>query len=309
MSHLVSKCLVCLILLLFSFKLHAQDFEVTKIQSAYYPNQPINESGVEGEIGVFEWGVQVALPQTFKKNKKTILIHKIDYGNVRVNTEAKLPTAMVKSARYYHSISYNLGLIYTLDQKWRLVFNITPTLASDFNEKLSGDDFLYQANALAVNTKSQKLNYGFGLAYTTRVGRQLIIPVGLLKYNTPSIFLDFLFPNNLNLMFKTPNKIFSYGVKAGLNGGLFNNTAEIQTANAIIDKVGYSRLIVGPAVAFRLKDAININLVGGMAVGRRLELIDINKNVIDRTPKAAPFLGIGLSFAPGSKNSNLDLNN
>lgn len=307
-AHSASKYVAACMLLLFSLNLLAQEFELIKIQSAYYLPQTIEESAVDGKIGFFEWGVQVAIPQPLKKNKKTVLIHKIGYGNLRVDTEANPSVGRVEAEKYYHTISYNFGLVQTLHPNWRLVVNFTPTLASDFGENLSGDDLLYQANALAVNIKNEKLKYGFGLAYTTRVGRQLFIPMGLLKYHTRKFELDIVLPNKLNILFKTPNNILSYGLKAGLNGGVFNNTTEVLSVSSIIDEVGYSRLIIGPAITWRLKDAINIHLQGGMAVGRRLELIDVNKEIIDRTPQAAPFLVVGLSFAPKIKNPEAGLN-
>jgi len=291
------------IFLLSSMNLHAQDFEFIKIQSAYYLPQTIEASAVDGKIGFFEWGVQVAIPHTLKKSKKTVFIHKIGYGNLRVDTEANPgASGMVESEKYYHTISYNFGLIQTLHPNWRLVVNFIPTLASDFEENLGGDDLLYQANAFGVNTKNKKLKYGFGLAYTTRFGRQLVIPMGLLKWNTGKFELDIVLPNKLNIMFKTPKNILSYGLQAGLNGGVFNNSTEIPSAGNIIDEVGYSRLIIGPSITWRLKNALHINLLGGMTVRRRLEFIDINDEIIDRTPQAAPFLGIGLSFAPKIKN-------
>lgn len=308
--HAVAKHIALSVFLLFSLNLFAQDFELLKIQSAYYLPQAIEESTVDGEIGFSEWGVQVAIPQLFRKNKKTLLIHKIGYGNLRVDSEANPTTGgIVEAERYYHTISYNLGLVQTLNPNWRLVVNFVPTLASDFEESLSDDDLLYQANALAINTKSKKLKYGFGLAYTTRVGRQLFIPMGLLKYNTSKFVLDIVLPNKLDVMIKTPRNIFSYGLKAGLNGGVFNNTTEVLTASSIIDEVGYSRLVIGPAISLRLKNAINIHLQGGMAAGRRLELIDINGEIFDRTPEAAPFFGVGLSLTPKNKHPEAGLNN
>lgn len=308
--HPASKHIISYTLLLFSSNLFAQDFELIKIQSAYYPNQATEESAVDGEIGFFEWGVQVAIPQPLKKNKGTVFIHKIGYGNLRVDTEAN-PTSggMVEAERYYHTISYNLGLLQTVNPNWRLVVNFIPTLASDFEENLSGDDLLYQANALVVNTKNKKLRYGLGLAYTTRLGRQLLIPMGVLKYNTRKLELDVVLPDKLNMIFKTPNNILSYGLKAGLNGGVFNNTTEVPTVGSTIDEVGYSRLIIGPAISLRLKNAININLQGGIAVGRRLELVDVDEEIIDRTPQATPFLRLELSFAPENKNPETGLNN
>lgn len=309
LAHSVSKYLASCIILLFGINLFAQDFELIKIQFANYLPQTIEESSADGEIGFFEWGVQVAIPHTFKKNKKTVLIYKIGYGNLRVEAEGYSTVGgKVEAERNYHTISCNLGLVQTLNPNWRLVVNFVPTLASDFGENLSGNDLLYQANALAVNTKNEKLKYGFGLAYTTRFGRQLLIPMGLFKYNTRKVELDIVLPNKLNMMVKTSTKIFSYGLKAGLNGGVFNNTTEVPTTSNTIDEVGYSRFIIGPAITLRLKDAINIHLHGGMAVGRRLEFVDVNEEIIDRTPEAAPFFGVGLSFAPKNKNPETGLN-
>ena len=278
----------------------AQEFDVVQIQSAYYPKQFIEESGAEGEIGFFEWGVQVAIPQAIKSSKDSIiLIHRMSYGNLKVDAEAN-PTAgpMVDAEKYYHNISYNLGLVYSLKSTWHVVVNLTPTIASDFEEKLRGDDLLFQASTLIVKSKNKSWKYGLGLAYNTRFGRQLFIPMGLLKYETKRVALDMVLPNKLNLMFKASNNKIHYGLKAGLNGTVINNSTEIQSISNVIDEVGYSRLIVGPAITLRLKNAFNLNLQGGLAVARRLEFIDVNNNIIDRTPQASPFFAIGISFAP-----------
>ena len=306
--HSVAKHIALSVFLLFSLNLFGQDFELIKIQSAYYPKQNVEEASVDGEIGFFEWGVQLAIPQTFKKHKKTILIHKIGYANLTANTEVNFSLFNSKTTRYYHTVVYNLGLVQTINKNWLLVANFIPTLASDFEESLSGDDFLFQANALAVNTKNEKLKYGFGLAYTTRLGRQLMIPMGLLKYKTQNFELDMVLPFKLSAMVKTNKNIFFYGVKASLNGGVFNNSSEFQTASNTVDVVGYSRLTIGPAITIRLKEAININLVGGMTLNRRLELIDSNNEITDRTPQASPFLSFGISFAPKINNANTNFN-
>lgn len=302
----VAKHTALSVFLLFSLNVFAQDFELIKIQAAYYPNQKLEDASVNGEIGFFEWGAQVAIPQSFKNHKQTILIHKIGYANLTANTELNLQRVNSNSSRYYHTIIYNIGLVQTMNSNWLFVANFIPTLASDFEENLSGDDLLFQSSALVVNTKNEKLKYGFGLAYTTRLGRQLVIPMGLLKYKIQKFELDMFLPNKVAAMLKTNKNIFSYGIKAGLNGGVFNNTSEFQTVSTTVDVVGYSRVTIGPAITIRLKDAININLVGGMTVNRRLEFIDSNNERIDRTPKATPFLSFGVSFVPKIDNTNFN---
>jgi hypothetical protein len=46
-----------------------------------------------------------------------------------------------------------------------------------------------------------------------------------------------------------------------------------------------------------------------MALRRRLELTDVNDEIIDRTPKAGPFFAVGLSLAPKIKNPEVGLDN
>lgn len=294
---------ISFIFLLLSFNLIAQDFDLLKIQSAYYPKQSIEESSDDGEIGFFEWGGQLAIPQPFK-NKKTILIHTLRYGNLRVDTEGTVNGNNLETEKYFHTISYNLGIVQTLKPTWMLILNLNPTMASDFEEDLSEDDFLYQANAMVVKAKNKRTRYGFGLAFTTRFGRQLIIPTGMFKYSTPKMNLDVLLPNKVSVMFKSKKQTLLYGLETGLDGGLFNNTSEIQTVNTLIDETGYSRFVIGPAIDVIIKNSFKIHLTGGVTAGRRLEFIDVEEETIDRTPEVGPFFRVGFSFSPKKKNDD-----
>lgn len=288
--------ILSIIFVLFGLNAWTQDFELFKIQSSYYPNQAVKESSLEGEVGFWEWSGQFAIPQLIK-SKKTVLIHKLGYTNLRVDTEGIFANAPTEASKNYHTISYSLGAVKILNPKWRLLINISPTLASDFSESLNSDDLLFQGSVLAMKAKNQKLTYGFGLAYTTRFGRQIVIPTGMLRYNTQKMDLDVLLPNKLSIMFKTHQRI-DIGLAANLDGGIFNNSSEIQVVNTLIDEAAYSRINIGPTIVFKLKNAINIFLAGGVAGGRRLEFIDPAKEIVNRTPEIGPFFKVGLSVNP-----------
>lgn len=290
-----------ILLFLFSHNVLAQDFEIIKIQSAYYPAQVVEEFAEDVEIGFWEWSGQIAIPQLLKNNK-TVFIHRMGYSNLRVELNGSSSNVTLDGSNYFHTIFYNFSMVQTLNPKWRLLVNVTPTLASDFTESLNDDDLLFQASALAMNTKRKNFKYGLGVAYTTRFGRQLIMPLGMIQYNTEKIFLDILLPNKLSVIFNQ-NKVFQFGFEAGLNGGLFNNNSDVEIISTNIDEAGYSRLNVGPTIAFKLKKAIKINLTGGMAVGRRLDFIDTAEETIDKTPANGPFFRVGLSFSPQKKNT------
>lgn len=299
----IYKFLTLVLLLLINFNLLAQDFELIKIQSSYYPKQSIEESTVDGEIGFFEWRGQLGIPQRFKKSKKTILIHTLGYANLKMDAEATVEFQPLESTKHYHTISYNLGLVRMFNPRWRMILNLNPVLASDFGESLNGDDLLLQGNGMALYSKNINTTYGFGIVYTNRFGRPVVMPMGIFKYKTLKMKVDIILPNKLTVMFNTPNRAFHYGFHAGLNGGLFNNTNDLNIINATIDEAGYSRLNIGPAIAVKLKNNIKIHLAGGMAVGRRMEFIDVNEETFDRTPEAGPFFNIGLTFVPKKKSS------
>lgn len=295
------KLLLSFLLLLCSLTIQAQDFELIKIQSSFYPKQSIEESTVDGKIGFFEWRAQLGIPQTFKKNKKTILIHTLGYANLRMDAEATIDLQSLESNKHYHTISYNLGFVKIFNPRWRMILNLNPVLASDFGESINGDDLLLQGNGMALYAKNINTTYGFGIVYTNRFGRQLVMPMGIFKYKTLKMNLDVILPNKLSLMFNTLDRTFHYGFHAGLNGGLFNNTNDLNIINATIDEAGYSRLNIGPAIAVKMKNNIKIHLAGGIAVGRRMEFIDINEETFDRTPESGPFFNVGLIFVPKKK--------
>jgi len=297
--HAILKYRMTTILLAIGFQLTAQDFELLKIESAYYPKEAITESLVNGEVGFWEWGGQLAVPQVFK-NDKTVLIHKLGYINLRVDMAGSFANTPVEDTKHYHSIIYNLGWVQKLNAKWQTLISLSPTLASDFAQPLNANDLLFQANATVMKTLSEKFQYGFGMAYTTRFGRQLAIPVGMLKYNTPRMELDLILPTKLSLMINT-RKPVNVGLVAALNGGLFNNSGDFQPVNNFIDEAGYTRLAVGPVLAFATKDALRFYVSSGLAVGRRLDFIDTSEQIIDRTPENGLFFKMGLAFGPSEE--------
>jgi len=295
------KYLSSFLIFLCSLTMQAQDFELVKIQSAFYPKKSIEESTVDGEIGFFEWRAQLGIPQTFKKDKKNILIHTLGYANLRMDAEATVDMESLESNKHYHTISYNLGFVRIFNPRWRMILNLNPVLASDFGESLNGDDLLLQGSGMALYAKNINTTYGFGMVYTNRFGRPVVIPMAIFKHKTLKMNLDVILPNKLSLMFNTLDRTFHYGFQAELNGGLFNNTNDLNIINSIVDEAGYSRLNIGPAIAVKMKNNIKVHLAGGIAVGRRMEFIDTNEETFDRTPESGPFFNVGLTFVPKKK--------
>lgn len=295
----ISKRLLIYILVMLSTSAFAQDLELLRLGSAYYPSQSIENSSLEGEIGFFEVGGKFTIPQLLKKDKSTILLHTLGYNNLRIDTKGTIGGSLIESNKTYHTISYTLGLVQKISNNWRWMLNLNPTIATDFEEDLSQDDFLYQANTMFINGKNSRLKYGFGVAFTNRFGRSLIIPTALLKYKTAKMNLDIILPNKITVILHA-NK-FHYGFAATLNGGLFNNTSEVASINDAIDEAGYSRVNLGPMLGYSISKSVLLNVAGGITTGRRLEFIDINESTIDRTPQTGPYFRVAFLIRPKSK--------
>lgn len=307
-AYSISKIFTSGLFLLMPLVVSCQDFEVLSFKTAYYPKQRINESTLEGELGFLEWGVQIAVPQLLNKNKKTVFIHKFGYNQLTIESEGSLDIGFIEKEKQYHVVYYSLGLVQALNTKWQLGAQITPTIASDFGEYLSDDDLLFQANLFLVRSKNKQLKYGFGLSYSTRFGTQLLLPMGIFKYNTKKVRLDMILPNRLEFMLKTKADKFSYGLLAGLNGGIFHNTSKATSSNNRIENVGYSRLVVGPSLAWKVKKLINIHLYGGVVFGRKLDFIESDGELRNRSPQSTPFVGLGISFCPKNNAPTASLN-
>lgn len=284
----------------------AQGLELFRLQSLYYPEQSVPGDTGEGKIGYKEFGFQFTLPQVLN-DYKTILTHKVEYGHLITETEVNVNNVKSRNSSDYHTISYTLGLNQKLSDKWRIIAGLSPTLASDFGGGLGGDDFLIMANAMMVRTKSRALNYGFGLIYSTRFGRSLVLPFAMLNHTTPTRTIKVILPNQVSIMYNKTNKNVYYGAKAALNGGLFNLYNDDKAVNNVLDEAGYSRLNIGPAIAVRIKGGIYMHAFGGITVARRLEFIDVNENIIDRTPDNGPFMSIGIAYHSQPKPKKTDV--
>lgn len=280
--------------------LMAQNLELFGLQTSIYPKQTVTGGAEDGEIGYKEFIGHFTIPQIFN-NYQTIVTHTLQYGHLLTETEIMLDGVRHTNEANYHTIVYRLNLNQKLDDKWRLNIGIAPSLASDFEDNLSREDLLLQANAMLIRLKSKTFTYGFGLAVSTRFGRKLIIPIASLSFKSPKRNISIVLPNKVSIMYNTTNKNVYYGFAAVLNGALFNVHNSNEEVNNIVDEAGYSRLNVGPAVEFRLKGELYLKASGGFSTARKLEFISENEDILDRTPDNGPFFNIGISYFPQRK--------
>ena len=281
----------------------AQEMEIFGIHATHFQSVEVEESQSNAEIGFEEYKAFFNYP-IVKNNFKTIIVQGLEYNMVRAKIKTGVTSGNLSEfTTDFHSVMYNLRINQAINSKWRLALGISPTLASDFEGGISNDDLLMQSNVMLINTEKINFNYGLGFAYTSRFGRALIIPIGMLKYETKKMLLQATLPRNLTLTFFNRSKTFRYGVNAVLNGGLFNINDEISFLNTNIDEAGYSRMQLGAmfAVALGKNSPIYLKLNAGIAGARRMDFIDINNEVLERTPKSGGFVQVGFTYIPKTK--------
>ncbi|MFT4851267.1 MAG: hypothetical protein ACI83B_003832 [Sediminicola sp.] len=286
--------LVIILAILSPFYAFSQDFELAGIRYLHYPTSKTNNND---EFSINEFGVFFNIPTTIKKDK-TIMINGFDYGQVRIN-HLDNPISVFEKNTVLHFISYRFIMMHKFNQKWSIIGVLEPSLASDFESPLSNDDLIIQSTVLITKTFNSKLSLGAGLAYTTRFGSPLVIPMVPIEYKTNRHRINALLPLNVLYTYEL-NQNLDIGFKALINGASFNITG-YNNDIAEISKINYTRANLGPALYYRPIETISIELTAGISTNREFRLIDVNNSTYENPSSTAAFFNIGLVIKPPKK--------
>ena len=105
------------------------------------------------DLNVTELDAFVRFPIQLK-NEKTVLVNTLKWHFVKAPFD-DLPEDMSFEANL-HSIQYDFSVRHNLSTKWIAMISLRPTLASNFKEGITGNDFFFQGMAAMV-LENQKL--------------------------------------------------------------------------------------------------------------------------------------------------------
>jgi Domain of unknown function (DUF6268) len=188
---LVSECLL------------AQDTRLAGIEYFVYPKASIKEGSGSYESSFMEFGAFAAYPVQ-SKNKKTRIVNSIQYTLVDASVYDDVTS--VTNSRNFYSIEYSFLIIQELSSKWKITAMITPTLASDFKDNLSSDDFITQGSIVAIRKLSPYCSTGLGVTYTTKLGFPSLLPVLYFRYNKNRNKLNILLPTLIDYAYSIDRK-------------------------------------------------------------------------------------------------------
>ncbi|MDX8341149.1 DUF6268 family outer membrane beta-barrel protein [Draconibacterium sp. IB214405] len=237
-------------------------FPLATTDFLYYPKSNFKTKSGNGTIGMNEYNftLQYAIPL---KERKLYFYNKIDLSVFSYNVF--LESTDLEFQETYRSLDFTVGLIKVLPKNWRLALNFSPTLASDFKDKLSSDDFIYQFSALAVKRAKDNLQYGMGIAYTSRFGKLTLLPLINLTYRKNNWLTSVLLPTYMS-QFYCFNESSRIGLSANVNGDYYNVRFDAIPTTIDLNKASYSRITIGPEYQFKLFGDLYLDTGIGISV-------------------------------------------
>jgi Domain of unknown function (DUF6268) len=296
-NHLLS------ILLFIANGLFAQDFQLAGIEYANYAQAKIKDSPTNQTIAFQEWSFFGKLPIKFK-NQKTILMNTLRYGLVQPTISNSPLFAEANTQKNLHTATLSLMLIQKMGEKWTLIAGLTPTFASDFEEKLSSDDVLMQGVLLASKKLNDKWSLGGGVVYTTQLGDPRFLPAVQLSYRRDKHLVKVLLPSYVNYLYTVDkSEKWRLGFRLATNGGNFNinNQDFRQGIPNPINKIIQSRVNMGAVIHHRLTKTILFEAYGGISAARKYKLATTSKTYFNYPSENGGFFNLGLFLTPPAK--------
>jgi len=264
-------------------------FPLVTINQTFYSNT--NFDSDQNNVGAKLSEQRGAFLFPIRTKNNTIIINGLEFTNLR--TEYWKSNIIENTQRNFSSIAYCLGLVKPIGNKnWKGVLFLKPTLASDFKEKLSEDDFILQSSLLAIKRINQYSEFGIGLSFNTRFGQEMFIPMFHYvrkKHNWETYTVLPIYASQFFCFNKS-----KIGVSYHLNGNFYNFHNTI-TSDRDLDKLSYTRMNIGPEFEQVLFNKISANIKTGVSVGKELKWINkAGLEELDLSPKYCYFITLSL---------------
>ena len=277
-----------------------QNHQLAGFSYIFYPNSGLKDDARDTKFAFQEYGGFVKIPYRFK-NKKTIIVNGLSYACLYgyiSNHSIKYDGDNTEKLQF---LTFQTIVAHKLRDDLNIVFSLRPTIASDFEERLSWDDFIMQGFLFLSKQHSENLSIGLGLANTIRLGKTLVIPIIPFRYTKNKHSLNTMLPLKLDYIYCIDhNEKLKMGFRETVNGGNINITASYNANSTIpeIDKINYSRINLSPVFYYNITKYIQIEILGGISIRRRYNLLDIEGTTHKMYLKEAPFLQLGMFFTP-----------
>lgn len=300
-KRLINKSTVLLlwVFLLTGSQAISQDFQLSGVSVAQFPEAQITGSSSKEEIVVNEYNFFLNLPVKLNKDKTT-LINGFQYKLVTLYADGGVNSGLDEER--LHLISYRLNVLHQLANKWTMFISLNPTLSSTFNTQLEGEDALFNGAFILMKKKSDWFSYGGGVAYTASFGEPTFVPTVQLTLSSENDRLNVLLLRRIT--YDRYFGKFTAGVQASVGGSYYNINHEVTGTNndlEFIEKLVYSRVLLGPVLRYRLSENIKLETTGGIVIARKADLQGEPFNEENYEIANGFFFKVGIVLVPPQK--------
>jgi len=234
-----------------------------------------------------------------KLNKEShMLVSGIKYANINLNFNTNFNFDITR-LETIHSLEYTLGYTFLMKNKeWRFTAQISPTLSSNFEDKLQSDDLIWSGGILFFRTRETplKTRLTLGLIYSQRIGIPAPLPF-ITYFKEVNEKLNFTIGVPISKVKYFPNKKTSFEGFITLDGYYANLSNNFTVNNDIAEKISMSAIITGIGFDKYYGKRLNLYFKTGYTLRNSLRLLDDTRdNVFDfDMAKSFTFRG-GLKF-------------
>ena len=227
--------------------------------------------GEDFEIKTTSWNVGVAFPWKFADGK-ILMLSNLSYKRVRFTYRNIPPLVNVDNLTQAQSVQLSAFIIDSLSERWSMIVAIIPGLASDFDRKVSMDDFTLQAVLGIVRKYGTTFQLGFGLAYTRDFGPPMPLPFLYIDWKiTPDLVLNGLLPVNLVLRYDL-HPMVDLALAMKVRGDRYHGDSKKYGVNN--PQMEYSEATLSPSARIHFTQWLHLNVEGGLAFYRNYEFLD-----------------------------------
>jgi hypothetical protein len=227
-------------------------------------------AGSEGfEVQTSSWNIGLAYPWKFADGQ-ILMLSKVAYKRLEF-TYKDLPPGPADLTQA-QSIQLSVFMIDSLTERWSLVAALTPGLASDFERRMTMDDFTLQAMLGFIRKYGTDFQLGFGLAYTRDFGSPMPLPFLYLDWKiTPQLSFNGIVPVNLYLRYAF-HPMLDLGMAVRVRGDRYHGDPGKYGVNN--PQMEYSEATLSPSVRIHFSEWVHLNVEGGFAFYRNFEFLD-----------------------------------
>jgi len=247
------------------------------------------EGAEDFEIQTTSRSMGASFPLSFA-NGKILILNQISYK--RVDFSYRNFPGGDSEIEQAQSIKYTFFMLDSLSEKWSLVAVLTPGLASDFEGKVTSDDFTFEGVFGFIRKFKKNFSLGAGAAYIRDFGKPLPLPFIYFDWNIGSnLSASGIVPNNIDLLYRLNPKV-DLGLSLKIGGNRYHG--DPRRFDVKNPQMEYSEGTISPIVQLHISEWLHLNMEGGLAFYRNFEFLDGDDQKASYDLKQTGYLRAGL---------------